>query len=118
MALATWVDIYGSGATASTVGGKVQVTFFPENLPNSGLGDVAGSYILTTTNAPEKSLAALTISNSKRTFTEVDNNVTVEPGFAGVSSVQRNNTGKWQQDFTTTIYTPASIPTVSDPDNV
>lgn len=115
MALATLVDIFGTGATATLLNGKTQISFFPENIPNSGLANVQP----TTTNAPEKSLAALVVGNSKRTFTEVDNSVVVAPGFAGLQLAQRNNVTKLQQDFTVSLYSAATgVPTITDPDDV
>jgi hypothetical protein len=115
MALATWVDIYGTGAVATLVNGKTQITFFPENVPNSGLGNLQP----TATNAPEKSLAALITGNSKRTFTEVDNNVVVAAGFTGIQIAQRNNVAKLQQDFTVSLYSAATgVPAITDPDDV
>jgi hypothetical protein len=114
MAARSWAEILGVDASASLNNGEMIITFKPNQIPNGGLNGLTP----TTSNAPEKVMAALLLGWSQLTYTEADNNVVVSSNQSYVNTTQRNGSVKISKSFNATAYAPGTGLPAFDPDNV
>ncbi len=112
---ASYTEVFGSGATFGTDGTGVWVKFYVD--PLVALTGITAANANSASGA-DKTLSALIIFNSARTYTDA-HSVVFTKSTIPLQIAQRNSLSKWKQDYSISVYqTATGIPTAIDPDDV